>query len=51
LDQLQDISDRRTQAFLLLDTGLRSNDSKVIASAGQELRQVDQFATQRHQTR
>jgi hypothetical protein len=51
LDQLQDISDRRTQAFQLLDTGLRSNDPKIIAAAGQELQQVDQTATQRNQTR
>jgi hypothetical protein len=51
LDHLQDISDRRAQAFQLLDAGLRSNDPKVIASAGQQLQQVDQIVTQRSQTR
>jgi hypothetical protein len=51
LDQLQDISDRRARAFQLLDAGMRSNDPKVIASAGQKLQQVDQVVTQRNQTR
>jgi len=44
LDALQDLSDRRSQAFQLLDTGLRNNDAKVIGSAAQALQQIDSNA-------
>lgn len=40
LDAIQDISDRRAQAFQLLDDGLRDNDPRVIATAGRELREI-----------
>jgi rhomboid protease GluP len=41
LDDLQDLADRRAQAFQLLDTGLRNNDARVIAAAGRELKQAN----------
>lgn len=40
LDAIQDISDRRVQAFQLLDEGLRDNNPQVIATAGRELREI-----------
>jgi rhomboid protease GluP len=45
LDTLLNISDRRAQAFQLLDEGLRSSDPQVIAAASQQLKQIDQLAT------
>ena len=47
LDTLQDLSDRRVQAYQLLDQGLRSSDPKVIAAAGQELKDIDQMVKKR----
>jgi rhomboid protease GluP len=40
LDAFQGISDRRVQAFQLLDEGLRDNNPQVIATAGRELREI-----------
>ena len=47
LTTIQDISDRRAQAYQLLDEGLRNNNSKVIATAGRQLRQIDQSAAEK----
>jgi len=44
LDTLQDISERRVQAYQLLDKGLRDNDPRVMATAGRELRDSGQAA-------
>ena len=47
LEVLQDLSDGRADAYQLLDDGLRKNDSKVIAKAGQDLKQVEEAAKER----
>jgi rhomboid protease GluP len=47
LETLQDISDGREDAYQLLDDGLRKNDSKVIAAAGQDLKEIEQMVEQR----
>jgi len=47
LDVLQDLSDGRADAYQLLDDGLRKNDSKVIETAGQDLKQVEEAAIER----
>ena len=46
LETLQTISDGRADAYQLLDDGLRKNDSKVIATASQNLKQVEEAATE-----
>ena len=44
LEILQDLSDGRADAYQLLDDGLRKDDAKVIATAGQDLKNVEQDA-------
>jgi rhomboid protease GluP len=47
LQILQDLSDGRADAYQLLDDGLRKDDPKVIATASQELKQVEEAAKER----
>ena len=47
LEILQDLSDGRADAYQLLDDGLRKNDSKLTATAGDDLKQVEQTANER----
>lgn len=51
LEALQDLTDGRADAFQLLEDGLRNNDSKVIAKADADLKQVAQAADERRATR
>jgi hypothetical protein len=51
LEFLQDLSDGRADAYQLLDDGLRKKDPKVIATAGQDLKQIEQTANERGRTR
>jgi rhomboid protease GluP len=51
LEVLQDLTDGRADAFQLLDDGLRTNDPKQIAKAGQDLKQVEQTAKERRTSR
>jgi len=51
LETLQDLSDGRADAYQLLDDGLRKNDSAVIATAGQNLKQIEQAARDRNSAR
>jgi rhomboid protease GluP len=51
LEILQDSADGRADAFQLLDDGLRHNDSKVIAKADADLKQVEHTAKERRATR
>ena len=51
LEVLQDITDGRADAFQLLEDGLRNNDSKVIAKANADLKQVEQTTNERRATR
>jgi membrane associated rhomboid family serine protease len=44
LDTIQSVARRRTEAFQLLDQGLRGNDLQAISRATQELRMIDQLA-------
>jgi rhomboid protease GluP len=44
LDTIQEIADRRAQAYQLLDQGLHDKDPQVIATAGRELREIVQAA-------
>ncbi len=48
---LQDLCDGRADAYQRLDDGLRKNDHKLIAAAGQDLKQVEQTAKERRATR
>jgi rhomboid protease GluP len=47
LEVLQDLTDGRADAFQLLDDGLRKNDPKIMAKAGQDLREIEQTARER----
>jgi rhomboid protease GluP len=47
LEVLQDLSDGRADAYQLLDDGLRKSDPKVIATANQDLQQVEVAANER----
>jgi rhomboid protease GluP len=47
LEILQYVSDGRADAYQLLDDGLQKNDPKVIAAAGQDLKQIEQTAKER----
>jgi rhomboid protease GluP len=47
LEILQDLSDGRADAYQLLDDGLRKNDPKLTATAGEDLKQVEQTANER----
>ena len=51
LEVLQDLTDGRADAFQLLDDGLRNNDPKVIAKAGQDLKEVEQTAKEQRTAR
>jgi rhomboid protease GluP len=51
LETLQDISDGRADAYQLLDDGLRKNDPIVIATAAQNLKQIEQTAGDRNSAR
>jgi hypothetical protein len=51
LEILQDLSGGRADAYQLLDDGLRKDDAKVIATAGQDLKQVEQDAKERRGAR
>lgn len=51
LEVLQDIADGRADAFQSLDDGLRKNDPKAIAKAGQDLEQIEQTAKERRAPR
>jgi rhomboid protease GluP len=51
LEILQDLSDGRADAYQLLDDGLRKDDAKVIATAGQDLKHVEQDAKERRGAR
>ena len=44
LDAIQGIVERRAQAYQLLDEGLRNNDPRVLATAGREIREIEQAA-------
>jgi rhomboid protease GluP len=47
LENLQDLSDGRADAYQLLDDGLRKDDPKVIATASQDLKKVEEAAKER----
>jgi membrane associated rhomboid family serine protease len=47
LEVLQDLTDGRADALQLLDDGLRKNDPKVMAKAGQDLKEVERTAEER----
>jgi hypothetical protein len=47
LEILQDLSDGRADAYQLLDDDLRKDDRKVIATASQDLKQVEEAAKER----
>jgi rhomboid protease GluP len=47
LEILQDLSDGRADAYQLLDDALRKNDAKLTATAGEDLKQVEQTANDR----
>ena len=48
LETLQDTSDGRADAYQLLDDGLRKNDSAAIATAGQDLKKIEEAARNRN---
>jgi rhomboid protease GluP len=47
LETLQELSDGRADAYQLLDDGLRKNDLRVIATASQDLKQIEETAKER----
>jgi rhomboid protease GluP len=47
LENLQDLSDGLADAYQLLDDGLRKDDPKVVATASQDLKQVEEAAKAR----
>jgi hypothetical protein len=49
LEILQDLSDGRADAYQLLDDGLRKKDPKLTATAGEDLKQVEQKANERRE--
>ena len=44
LETIQNMSDRRAQAYQLLDEGLRTDDPRAIATAGRELQRIERSA-------
>ena len=51
LETLEDISDGRADAYQLLDDGLQKNDPIVIATASQNLKQIEQTTRERNGAR
>ncbi len=51
LEILEDIADARAGAYQLLDDGLRKHDPKELDAAGEDLKQVEQAARERRDSR
>jgi hypothetical protein len=51
LEILQDVADGRADAYQLLDDGFRKDDSAVITTARQNLKQIEQAAWDRNSAR